>query len=394
MILLLMPVACTGNENDIKVQKPDIVVSPEVLDFGQVIEETASIGALTIIDAGTGILNIDDITLAGDDEAFSIGEWPPELGYQEQYELPVTFTPPAPLTYTATLVIHSDDEDSPEKSVTLTGQGVETPTPDISCSPLSLDYGTVAVGSASTNWFTCTNNGDADLTIDDLVMSGSGAFLPAGDPAGYLLPPGQSIQLIFVYTPTTDAGDSANATLTTDDPDEPSLDLLLLGNGGGDYEYPVAALDCVTEAEPRTTVTVDGGDSEDPGGFEPLTYHWTVDGPYEDVEYIQSGSEAYIQLDLAGDYEVCLQVENTQGLLSAPTCCTISAIPDEALHVELIWSDAPDLDLHLVNSSGTLFEEPYDCNYCNVSPDWGIPLITEDNPTLDLDALEIGRAHV
>lgn len=386
MLTFLTLVACTGEDPGIKALQPDIVVTPEVLDFGQVVEAYSGSGTVEIINAGQGALKLDEVSLSGDTDVFVLGAATDEIPGDSRFPLPITFLPQAPLPYTATLTIHSNDPDQDVLSVTLTGEGIVAPTPDIACDPLSLDFGTVAAGALSTLWTTCTNVGDDDLYIDSWTMTGSGSFQLVSDPTGYLLPPDQSVQLIVVYAPNSDTGDNAAITLNTNDPDEPTTTLTLVGNGGGDFEYPVAVLDCPGTAEPRTTITVDGGDSYDPTGYEPLTYLWTVTGPYSDVETTERGTELYVQLDLAGTYVVQLQVQNAIGLKSAPAMCITEAIPTEEFHVELVWDELPDMDLHLLTSDGALFTNPYDCNYCNPNPDWGVALEGADDPTLDLDA--------
>ncbi len=386
MSLIALFAACT-DEPEIKALKPDIVVTPEVLSYGEVVIDYSVPGTVQIINAGRGILEIEEVTLAGDGAAaFSIEEVPVEVAGEAEDALQVTFLPTEPIAYTATLTIQSNDEDAPATPVTLTGVGIEAPTPDIACDPLSLDFGTVSAGSVATSWITCTNVGTDDLFISSMTQSGGGAFTLVTDPTGFVLPPDQDTQLIVVYAPTTDAGDNGALTLATNDPDEPTTLLTLVGNGGGSFEYPVAVLDCPGSAVPRQTVTVGGGGSYDPNLYELSFYHWNVTGPYDEVVSTESGTDLLVQLDLAGEYRVSLQVENSIGLLSAPTVCLIDAVPDEEFHVELVWGELNDFDLHLLNSEGTLFGAVNDCNYCNVNPAWG-ESGPDDDPTLDIDAL-------
>ncbi len=378
-------VGCTGDEG-LKALKPDIVVTPEVLDFGQVVEDYTLTAELQIINSGLGKLHLSAIEIANDDAGvFSIGDVPSELGNDASFSLAVTFAPRDPLPYTATLVLTSDDETNPVESVTLTGTGVVAPTPNIDCDTLSLDYAVVAPGGVGTEWVTCTNIGDDDLVISGLAQAGSGAFQTVGDPTGYTVPPGQDLQIIVLYLPTTEAGDNGSLTLTSNDPDAPEVRITLVGNGGGDFEYPIAVITGPDTSEPRESVVLAGGDSYDPSGFEPLTYAWAVVGPYEDVPAEANSSNLFVQLDLAGVYRVSLQVTNAIGLMSAPAIHTVTVVPTEDLHVELIWDTLPDLDLHLLRGGATLFTGDGDCNYCNVNPDWGAVGALND-PTLDLDA--------
>ncbi|MES2641596.1 MAG: choice-of-anchor D domain-containing protein [Myxococcota bacterium] len=384
--MLVLLAACTGEDPGLKALQPDIVPL-DVVDFGEIVVDYSSEGAVRINNNGLGILEIDEITLSGDGASmFTVGDVPAEVANKSIYELPVWFLPADPLAYTATMTIHSNDEDDPELEVTLTGKGVVAPTPDIDCSSLSMDFGTVVPGTSNIQYITCTNIGDDVLEITNELQGGSGNFIVPQDHTGYLVPSGQNITLLVNYTPLTAEGDNGTITLSSNDPDEPEVLITLVGNGGGTFEYPVAVVDCPTSAVPRQTVLVGGGESYDPNGYDmPLTYLWTATGPYEEVAITPIGPDVSVQLDLAGEYRVALQVRNTIGLLSAPTVCRIDAIPEEQLHVELVWKDVNDLDLHLLNGAGVLFDEVNDCNYCNVNPDWGTSGGADD-PTLDLDA--------
>ncbi len=391
--LLLTLLACDG-DTELKALKPDIVVSPEVLDFGRVVESYSAPLEAEVINAGQGVLEIGTVTISGEGaNAFVAAELPAEIPNNSSWPLQVTFLPEDPLTYAATLNITSNDPDTPDIAIALTGQGIVAPTPDIDCDPLALDYGTVPAGSFGTLWFTCTNVGDDDLYIEGVTQTSSGAFSLVSDPTGYVLAPDMALQLIVIYSPTSDLGDNATLELATNDPDEPTVSLTLVGNGGGDFEYPVALINGPATATPRTSITLDASDSYDPLGYEPLTYHWTVLGPYDNVSALEVGTNLEVQLDLAGEYRVTLQVENTNGILSAPDVYTVTAVPVEELHVELIWGDAPDLDLHLLTSAGAFFTDPYDCNFCNPNPEWGV-LGGGDNPTLDLDARSAGVENI
>jgi hypothetical protein len=392
MLWLIPLMTGCDSGNELIALQPNLVVTPEVLDFGEVVEEYSGDGQIQLINSGQGELKDIAISISGDGaSAYTLGEVPVSIegGGDASYDLGVTFNPKDPIVYPATLTIASNDKNSPT-SVTLTGQGIVAPTPDIECDKLSLDYGLVAGGSAAqTLWTTCTNEGDDDLHITGMAQVGSGTFTVITDPTGFVLAPGEYVQIIVLYAPTTDAGDGGSITLTTDDPDEPETKIYLLGNGGGDDSaYPVAVVNGPSSAEPRQTITVEGGDSYDPYGYVLTDYAWTVTGPYDDVTWTTDdlGRNLYLQADLAGTYTVTLQVTNANGLVSAPAIYTVTAVPTELLHVELTWDSAPDLDLHLLTSSGELFLEPYDCNFCNVNPDWGVLLTGSDNPSLDLDA--------
>lgn len=59
------------------------------------------------------------------------------------------------------------------------------------------------------------------------------------------------------------------------------------------------------------------------------------------------------------------------------------------LHIEMEWDvDNSDVDMHLVKPGGQLFDCDDDCYYANMSPDWGNPGDTMDDPFLDYDDVD------
>lgn len=384
---------CDAGDTQLNVVYPDLVVLPGSVDFGDVAVDYSGGATVQIVNAGLAALEVESITLAGADAAaFAVDTAGPlTLAKDESANLAVVFAPDTYLPYAAELVIVSNDEEHPELTVPLTGVGVYAPTPDITIDPTVVDFGTVAAGDVGLEAFTIRNDGGSTLTLSAADQHGSGAFSLVGlNPAGFSIPPGQSQQLVFQYQPTTSAGDNGTFVIQSDDPDEPEVTAYLLGNGGGDFEYPEAVIDCTSPVLPRSLVWLDGRASTDPDGL-PLTYAWTLEGVplgsgVEDLDDATL-SLASFTTDLAGEYTVGLVVTNSEGISSAKRLCTMDAIPDEELHVELSWNTAnADLDLHLMWEDAEFFSIPGDCNFCNAIPDWGVPLDTSDDPSLDIDA--------
>jgi uncharacterized repeat protein (TIGR01451 family) len=91
-------------------------------------------------------------------------------------------------------------------------------------------------------------------------------------------------------------------------------------------------------------------------------------------------------IDLAdGENTVTVTVDNGQGQ-SASDTITVYLVP-YAFRIELTWStdNSTDLDAHLIRPDGAFGDNVSDCYYGNPNPDWGLPGITEDNPSLDRD---------
>ena len=202
----------------------------------------------------------------------------------------------------------------------------------------------------------------------------------------------QACSSCLVFNPTHIEGDNGTFTIASNDPDEPEVTVTLLGNGGGDFEYPIAVIDGPAAPAPPTTVLLDGSDSYDPNGYALVDYAWTLtDAPDGSSTVLEDtiGDSAELFFDIAGEYEVQLKVTNEYGVASAPAKYRVDAIPVDDIHVELLWDTAnADLDLHMLNGTDAeFFVEPDDVCYCNSHPNWGDSSNPDDDPRLDLDDL-------
>jgi hypothetical protein len=379
----------------IRAQVPEISVAPEALAFEEQAVPVAATRTLYLSNAGLATL---DATLSVEGEgaaAYTLSADSASLNREESLEVLVTFLPTTFLDYPAELVIASNDEEQPELKVALSGTGVSAPLPDIALSARSLDFGDVEPGTIDNEILLLTNVGTAPLELGDVGREGSGAFSLFTNPSGNVIAAGDSLPVIVSYNPAlTSEGDSGRLVFHSDDPDEPSVDVVLLGNGGADFDYPVAQIDCPATTFPPAFVRLDGSDSEDPEGYLPLTYHWTlVDVPSNasgvpiSDGYLTNANGDYTELfaDAVGTYVVELVVENAIGVRSTPATCQVVAIPEEDILVELTWDTTnADLDLHLALTGSALFQRPGDASWCNPRPDWGTPGAAGD-PSLDLD---------
>jgi len=390
----LLLCGCPTPETDVHALTPVLAVAPDSLDFGEVVVDYQAEERIELINSGKAPLTISSIAWAdGSSEVFDKDLDAVEVARDERAELYLTCLPTTYDAYAATLLISSNDPEHPEVELPVACTGVHAPTPDIELDPESLDFGEVEVGQSVTEFVTLRNVGDDPLHVASTIQSGSGAFEVVTDPEGATVDPdGDEYVVIITYTPTAATGDYGQLTIVSDDPDEASLPLLLLGNCESaddcEYEYPVAVIEGPTETDPLETLALDGSGSYDPRDEE-LTYQWELSQlPAGSIGQLTSvvGEQADLYVDLAGDYQVQLVVINESGVSSAPAKHDIEAIPSDKIHVEMFWdAGESDLDLHLAIEDTPIFEEPTDCNYCNPNPDWGTSGATSDDPSLDLD---------
>ncbi|MFC7132673.1 MULTISPECIES: choice-of-anchor D domain-containing protein [Salinibaculum] len=116
----------------------------------------------------------------------------------------------------------------------LTTPPVRTPpatAPDITVTPLRLDFGDVSVGDTATRTVLVNNTGSAPLDVIDLSLSGANASEFAVDASDFLVAPSDSRPVGVTFSPTTVGLQSATLAVTSNDTDEPAVDVALAGTG-------------------------------------------------------------------------------------------------------------------------------------------------------------------
>jgi hypothetical protein len=105
-------------------------------------------------------------------------------------------------------------------------------TPDISVSPNSYDFGNVIIPNTSSRTFTISNTGTGNLTIGPITIGGAQEFsLSADTCSGHTIVSSSSCTFQARFSPTSVGPKSATLTISSNDPDESSLNILLTGTG-------------------------------------------------------------------------------------------------------------------------------------------------------------------
>ena len=108
--------------------------------------------------------------------------------------------------------------------------------PDISVSPTTIDFGFVTTGSSSSaQTVTISNDGiDNSLNIGTITIGGTNAaeFSKQNDTAsGQTIAPGGSATLEVVFSPSSAGAKTASLSISSDDPDEATVTVILSGTG-------------------------------------------------------------------------------------------------------------------------------------------------------------------
>ena len=181
--------------------------APNPLVFtGQEINTTSAPSALKIGAAGSAALSISGISVTGPfRETSQCGQ---TVAPGTPCTINVTFTPTATGTQTGTLVITDNAAGSPQ-TVRLSGWGTSGA---VSLSASSLDFGSVEVGTTSTQTVTLTNPAQSPLDISSIQAGGD---YSETNNCGSVVNAGASCALRISFTPTA-VGTSVGTVAITD----------------------------------------------------------------------------------------------------------------------------------------------------------------------------------
>jgi hypothetical protein len=392
----------------------------------------------TVRNLGAAPLEIDDIYISGSDRfkvtfpqpteeeqadgslgdpANDIDEWPRTLAPEESFPIRIWFQPDDNLPETAELVFESNDVDEPQYVVDINGN---SGAPCIQVSPGDeVNFSQSSLGQTSQKTITVENcSRSSKLEISDIQITddGGGVFgiqdgsLPGNLPAEELvIDEGERANFVVTFEPTAEELYEGELTILSDDTVNSPKRIPVVGRGS-DNACPTAVAKAWVQGSsrqftnietlPLNTIMFDGSDSTDPNGSI-SEYEWTIlsrpQGSTQRLLPDSSSANPRLFLDLAGTYEVELKVKDDEGAYSCGDAAviTITAIPEDDLHIQLVW-DTPsdpdqtdtfgtDLDLHYLHPNGRWDNAPWDIFWRNPQEDWGAQNDSSDDPSLDID---------
>ncbi len=355
---------------------------------------------------------------------------PIELAPQSTFFFTVGFTPMDDSKAEGTLVIYSNDPDQGEgKTVLVIGNKTG---PCITVNPQEVDFHGQKTGSVAVLPLEIQSCGDAPLEIFDLDLATGSSLdfqidtstLPhhpePGNPV--VVPIAGSVTVNVTYTPDVDdpivdgvaVGDTGTLIITNNSFYEEKP--VELSGHGSKFVCPTAIIDCAEglEVKPQTVLHLYGDQSFATEGTI-TKWDWSVEQPVLSASvFIPSSSfpNPTFQANTAGIYKFELMVYDALNVASCEKdILEVMVIPDEAIHIELLWNtpqdsdqtdEGPeagaDLDLHFthpfaggpdIDGDGVAdgwFHMPFDCFWWNTQPEWGsFDPGVDDNPGLDRD---------
>jgi hypothetical protein len=214
----------------------DIVLLPDVHDFG--IVKVGEMASQTFGIQNQGTLTdciVDAITMgpaSSPDFSVNPGAIPLTIGPGKTFQVDVTYTPAEVGDDVGTLNVESNAINSPV-ALTLSGSGEGTPPPmepNITVSPMMIDFSAVMVGNSAMGMTTVSNDGDAPLTIDSISLPAGSGFTTQAD-LPIILAPATSMDIEVTFTPTSEGTLTDTLSISSDDPDEPVVPVTISGVG-------------------------------------------------------------------------------------------------------------------------------------------------------------------
>ncbi len=196
---------------------------------------------------------------------------------------------------------------------------------------------------------------------------------------------------------------------STDDPDEPTKTVGLVGEGNGDAVPDIAANPAAVafgQVVRFTCSTISV--SIDNTGTGTLSVTSIAPAPGTSAEYSatpavfqvnpgasQAVAVSYCPVDLTTDNGSLVIVSNDPDENPLTLAVSGAGIPPPVgnantdIAIEIVWaSSGTDVDTHLIRPGGTYASSPGDCYFANLNPEWGVAGVTMDNPFLDHDDVD------
>lgn len=182
---------------------PSDILSPNqsALDFGSVNVGSSATKSITITNTGTASIGLIGVTVTGNYFTFAGIGAPTNLSPSQSITASVKFAPSAAGVSSGSLVIATGSQ-STNLSIPLSGTAVSGGSAKLSASPASVSFGTVTVGSTSSQTVTLANLGSATATVSSAGYSGPG-FSVSGLSTPFNLTSGQSIKFTIGFVPSS-----------------------------------------------------------------------------------------------------------------------------------------------------------------------------------------------
>lgn len=215
---------CGGLGGKQQAQGPgELTPSPTSLNFGNVQTGTSQSLNDTVTNTGQSSLTISQITVTGTGYSISGISAPVTLTAGQGASFSVQFAPSAIGSASGNIAFQTDNG---TVNLPLSGTGVMAGT--LTASPTSISFGSVGVGSASSQTVTLKNTGGENVTVTAATVSGAG-FSDSGLTLPLTLTPNQSSTFTVSFAPQVTGSVTGSVALSVSG--QTDVDIALSGMG-------------------------------------------------------------------------------------------------------------------------------------------------------------------
>ena len=191
-------------------------VSPTTINFGSIIENTASTTTLVVTNNTRYGATLDSVLSSLPQFVITGPALPLYLPAHASASFQVTFQPNSVAIFSGTVTVTTSHKGTQIATVALSGTGV-APAPaqtyQLSLSTGGIWFGNqTIIGTTASMPFTVTNTGTGSVTISQVTAAGSG-FSVSGFSGATTLAPGQSVSLAVKFAPTATGYAAGNVSV-------------------------------------------------------------------------------------------------------------------------------------------------------------------------------------
>jgi hypothetical protein len=270
-----------------------ISVVPSVIDFKGVVVGQKNSQTVKVINSSSDSITLKSLHVSGTGFSLPSAKAPVLLAPGSHLTLSVVFDPPAAVDESGSLVISSVDLKTPIL-IPLSGAG-EKAAPKLSLSPTSVNFGTRAIKSSTSQSVVLTNTGNLALTISSISMANP-EFSVSGISKGVSLSPNQKLEFQVWYHPTVGGKASAAISLASS-ADLAPIKLAVAGSASTSTNSASAlhsvSLDWTNRSSSSMGYHVYRGEAQG-GPFERLTGTLLETTSYKDSNVVAGGRYFYV----------------------------------------------------------------------------------------------------
>lgn len=207
---------------------PNISSNVNALNFDTILVNDSTMKSFKIYNTGGTNLNISNITTSN--SGFSVvGSTSFSVSPNDSATVTVKFKPLTPGLKTGTLTVTSNDPDTPNLDISLSGYASIISEANISSNVDTLNFNSVAVDLESNSSFKIYNTGTATLDVSDVVINGNNFTLLSS--TSFSVPVNDSATISVKFRPSAVTNYNGSVVITSNAANAPEFTVYLKGTG-------------------------------------------------------------------------------------------------------------------------------------------------------------------